>query len=260
MSDFDEILGALPIDDLAAALGVSPDEITEASAAAVPALLGGLQANVADPAGADSLAAALGQHDGSVFGAGLSSIDQRDGSKIVDNIFGGSSSDVAAALGGRTSGGQGLVQRLLPILAPIVLAWLSKKLQQSMGGGAGGAMPAPRSDGSDGGLGGGGLGGGGLGDILGQVLGGGSTAGSGRDTGLPTDMGLPGQESSSTSRPTNDSTPAQTQSQNPMGDILGDILGGALGGAQGGAAGGSAQSGGGSIIDLLGGLLGGGRR
>lgn len=239
MSEFDEILSLLPVEDLAAQLGVSPDEVSQASLAVLPALLGGLQANASDPGGANSLGQALGAHNDSIFGAGLGAIDTDDGAKIVDNIFGPSSPDVAARLGG-SSGGSGLIQKLLPMLAPIVMAWLSKKLQEKMAGSSvDSAEPGPSVD----------------------SAGSGPSAGR-RDSGLPTDMGLPGQ--SSTPRESPRPAPGQSQSdsatapQNPMGDILGDILGGALGGATG--AGGSSGSAGGSIIDILGGLLGGGRR
>ena len=113
------------------------DEATAESAArqAIPALLGGLQANSEDPAGAASLAGALGDHSGDLLegGVDLNQVDTGDGEKIVSNIFGPSSDQVAqtlgGALGGSQAGDQGdLMKRLLPILAPIVLAYLSKKI------------------------------------------------------------------------------------------------------------------------------------
>ena len=52
MSEIDEILNQVPMDQVAAALGVDQSEAEEATRTAIPALLGGMQANAADPAGA----------------------------------------------------------------------------------------------------------------------------------------------------------------------------------------------------------------
>jgi hypothetical protein len=87
-----------------------------------------------------------------------------------------------------------LIQRLLPILAPIVLAYLSKRL-----------MGQRQGTGQE--------------DPLGSILGGGASG-----------------------------------SANPLNDLLNSMLGG---GAAGDA---TAQSSGGSILDVLGDLLGAGRR
>ena len=109
----------IPLDQLAAQLGV--DEATAEAAArqAIPALLGGMQANAADPAGAASLAGAQ---------------------KIVSNIFGPDTGQVAQTLGADVGQQSGLIQKLLPILAPIVLAYLSKRLTGSSQGGSGNVL------------------------------------------------------------------------------------------------------------------------
>ena len=69
-----------------------------------PALLGGLDANAADPAGAASLAEALGQHDPALVegGVDLAQVDPAEGEKIAQHIFGDnrtrwSASSVASA-------------------------------------------------------------------------------------------------------------------------------------------------------------------
>ena len=174
MSAVEEILADLPIGQLASQLGV--DEATAESAArqAIPALLGGLQANSEDPAGAASLAGALGDHSGDLLDGGvdLGQVDTGDGEKIVSNIFGPNSDQVAqtlgGALGGSQAGGQGdLMKRLLPILAPIVLAYLSKKVA----GGKYGDLLGPLIGGAAGGT-----GGNVLTDILGKMLGRGGAA------------------------------------------------------------------------------------
>ena len=145
MSEIDQLLAQVPLAQIAEELGVDEAQAETSSRTALEALLGGLQANASDPAGALSLGQALGGHDGSLLGADLGAIDQQDGQAIVENIFGGNTNDVIAQLGGvRGAGGSGLIAKLLPILAPFVLAWLGKKLRGQ----------------------------GGMGDILGQVLGG----------------------------------------------------------------------------------------
>jgi hypothetical protein len=192
----DDILSEIPMDQLAAQLGVDEATAEEAARQAIPALLGGMQANAEDPAGARSLAGALGDHPGNLIegGVDLDQVDAHDGQKIVGNIFGPNQDQVAQTLGGNLGGQAGeLVRRLLPILAPIVLAYLSKRL-----------MGQRQGSGQD--------------DPLGSILGGGGTG-----------------------------------SSNPLNDLLTSMLGGGPAGAA------SSQSPGGSILDILGGLLGAGR-
>jgi hypothetical protein len=223
MSEIDEILSQVPMDQVAAVLGVDQSEAEEVTRTAIPALLGGMQANAADPDGAASLLNAVEQHDTTALGADLDQIDTQDGERIVHNVFGEQTPEVMARLGGATPGeGSSLIQKLLPIIAPIVMAYLAKKLQGATGGGTAAAADDPM-----GGLGGmlggaGGAGAGGLGDVLGGMLGGGATGSGG-------------------------------SAQGGIGDILGQVLGGA-GGAQTQPG---TPTGQGGIGDLLGGVLGG---
>ena len=183
MSEIEEILSQVPMDQVAAVLGVDRSEAEEVTRTAIPALLGGMQANAADPDGAASLMNAVEQHDTTALGADLDQIDTQDGERIVHNVFGEQTPDVMARLGGATPGeGSSLIQKLLPIIAPIVMAYLAKKLQGATGGGTAAATDDPI-----GGLGGmlggaGGAGAGGLGDVLGgapEVPPGGGATGSG---------------------------------------------------------------------------------
>jgi hypothetical protein len=205
MDTADEILSQIPLDQLAQQLGVDEATAEQAVRQAVPALLGGMQANAQDPGGAASLQAALGEHTANPFeGLDLGSIDTADGEAIVGNVFGDNSEQVINKLGGQ-AGGSGVMAKLLPILAPLVLSWLAGKfLGQGQGQAAPGQASGPvPSGGSAGGLedligsaaGGGGAGGaaGGIGDLLGGLLGG--SGGSGGSS-----------------------------------DVLGDLLGGLLGG------------------------------
>jgi hypothetical protein len=181
MSAADEILSEIPIAQLAAQLGMDEASTERAVRQAVPALIGGMRANAEDPAGAASLQQAIGQHAGDPFaGLDLDQVDTDDGDKIVGHVFGDKREEVVNRLGADTAGG-GIMGKLLPILAPLVMSWLAGKLS-----GAGGAGPA---DAGDGGIGGGlddligGMtgGGGGIGDLLGGLLGGGDAGSSGGD-------------------------------------------------------------------------------
>lgn len=193
MSAVDEILAQIPMSQLAGRLGVDQGTAEQAARQALPALLGGIQANTDDPGGAASFARAVTAHDPSLVegGVDLDQVDEADGDKIVGHVFGARRDDVVHALGApgadaegvggapsAAAGGlvsQDLIGKLLPILAPIVMAWLAKKI-------GGGAADAGGQAGS------GGLGGV-LGDLLGGVLGGQTGGGSGAGPDLGSILG-----------------------------------------------------------------------
>ncbi len=256
MAATDDILGSLPLDQIAQEVGASPAEVQQAAAAAIPALLGGLQANANDAAGASSILGALGQHDTDLLDGGvdLGQVDPVDGAQIASHIFGSNEEQVYSALGGSSAAGSvgsALIKKLIPILAPIVLSYLAKQVLGKVGGGSAGS-----GSGS----------GGGLGDILGSILGGGSaapaddsnSAGSGAPS-LPTrnpDAGPAGEVTTTNPATADHSADSGSRpSAGGLGDILKDVLGSAVGGAT------SSVGGAGGILgDVLGGLLGGGRR
>lgn len=208
MSAVDEILADIPLTQLAGQLGVDESTAESAVRQAIPALLGGLQANAEDPDGAASLAGAISNHDSSLVegGVNLDDIDTADGQKIVNHVFGGNTDQVISTLG-NNAGGQGdLIQKLLPILAPIVLSYLSKQLSGGKYGDILGPLlqGAAQQMGSGAGAGAGAAAGGGLADLLGALLAGGSQA-------VP--------------QATQQTQAAQAPS-NPILDLLGGLLGG----------------------------------
>jgi hypothetical protein len=185
----DEILSQIPMRQLADQLGVDESAAEQAARQALPALLSGMQANATDPRGAASLERALSQHQGFALDQlDLQQIDTADGDQIVGHIFGDKRQDVVNRLGNQGSG-QGLIGRLLPMLAPLVMSWLAGKFlggQRAPTGGS--AASSPSSGGLDDLLPGAGTsGGGGLGDLLGGILGGGDTK-PGSDQGSITDI------------------------------------------------------------------------
>jgi hypothetical protein len=177
MTDIREILEQIPVDQIAGLLGTDRESAQAAVEAAVPTLLAGMQSNAQAPEGAASLESALAQHrDGLVDGGvDASQVDTDDGEKIVSHVFGGQQDQVASQLAGSANlGGIGgdLVRKLLPILAPIVMSYLAKKILggQNAGGGAGDVASRGGSGGDTAGQ----PGGIDLGSILGGILGGGS--------------------------------------------------------------------------------------
>jgi hypothetical protein len=185
VSAVDDILSQIPMARLASQLGVDEGTAEQATRQALPALLGGMEANAQDPKGAASLADALGQHSPALVqgGVNLDEVDTNDGEKIVGHVFGEKKGEVVNRLGAVDGGGgQNLIGKLLPLLAPIVLSYLAGRM-----GGGGGKTSATAARGGGGVedllggllggvLGGGGAkggGGGGIGDILGGLLGGG---------------------------------------------------------------------------------------
>lgn len=228
MADFTDLLARLPIDRIAAALGAERDETYSAASAAIPALLGGMKANAEDPNGAASLMNALRDHQPETDEIpDVDQVDVEDGQKIVRNVFGDNTDAVMNQFSGMGFS-SGLVGRLLPMLAPFVLGWISKNI---LGSGRQQA-PAPQQQSS----------GGGLGDLLGGIF---------------------GKKDEPVAAP----APRQTQQQDlPAGININDILGDMLGGGRSSGAGQAQASplpGGLSLDDLLGGLgglLGGGRR
>lgn len=228
MSALDDILGALPADQISRQVGASPDEVRTAAAAALPALLGGLQANAADPSGADSILEALGQHDDDLLtgGADLSAIDEQDGSAIASHIFGDQQDEVVNRLGGLpavTGSGVGgaLVRKLLPILAPMVLSWLANRVLKGRGGAADGTTSAPADTAPSLPGGSGGSAPGGLEDMLRDVLGSATGAGGTASGGTAPGGTAPGGTAS-----------GGTAGGLDPGSIIGDVLGGILGGGR----------------------------
>lgn len=134
----------------------------------IGAILEGLSKNSQSKRGARSLDRALQKHDGSILedlpGRIGSADATADGEKIISHVFGKNEGAVTQKLADQSGMDLGSIQKLLPMLAPVVMGMLAKK----RGGGSGGA--------DLGGLLGGAAGGIDLGDIAG-MLGGGTGSG-----------------------------------------------------------------------------------
>jgi hypothetical protein len=174
MTEIQELLNQIDVNQVASVLGTDPASAQTAVEAALTTLLAGMHHNAQAPDGAASLQSALGQHQDGLLDGGVdvSQVDAADGEKIVGHVFGGQQDQVAAQLAGTAGlGGVGgdLIRKALPIRAPIVMSYLAKKIF-----GQGGSGQAAQPGGT--GAGGGQAGGIDLGGILGGILGAGAGA------------------------------------------------------------------------------------
>lgn len=138
-----DLLGQLqgqPLADISNQLGLSPSQTENAVSAALPLLLGALGRNASQPQGAEALFGALqrdhaGLDIGSVLGSVLGGGGQ--GGSILGHVLGGRQQNAAQGLGAATGLGQGQASSLLQMLAPLVMAYLAKRMFAGSAGGSG---------------------------------------------------------------------------------------------------------------------------
>ncbi|MEO5534265.1 MAG: DUF937 domain-containing protein [Pseudolysinimonas sp.] len=193
MADLSSLLDQIPIDDIAKQLNIDPGVAEAAVQQIVPGLVAGLHANAMDPKGAASLTKAVSHDRGPVLKA-VKDIDTAEGAKIVKNVYGDKSDQVATKLAASATKASSagdvtgdIIKKILPIVAPIVLAWLASQFLGKKDTGSSSAKDTSSSAG-------------GIGDLLGSLLGG-SSGGS-------------------------------SSSGGGTGDLIGSILGGLLGGGK----------------------------
>lgn len=117
-------------------LGVGQAQAGGAIAAALPMILGAMGRNTGQAGGADELLGALGRDHatgggiGDILGAVLGGQQSRqtDGLGQLGHIFGNQLPRAEAGLGQATGLGNDKAQMLLKILAPIVMAYLAKRM------------------------------------------------------------------------------------------------------------------------------------
>ena len=161
MADLNALLDQIPVDDIARQLGVDEDVAKAAVKQVLPGLVGGLAANANDAKGQETLTNVLKHHNKGIAKS-VKDIDTDDGEKIVRNVFGPNTDKVATKLAGASTKSDvtgDLIKQILPIVAPIVLAWLAN---QFLGGKTESEAPAPKpkEESSSGGI----------GDLLGDLL------------------------------------------------------------------------------------------
>ena len=160
MAGLDDLFAQIPTNDIARKLGVDEGEVNNAVQLLVPVLVGGLRQNAQDPDHANDIESAASDHAARGLldtGVSVEQVDEVEGQQAIAKIFGGNdTSQLAAALSGSGAGDSDLLQKLLPILAPIVLAYIGKQMAQK------GGSESAREQAS----------GGALNDVLGSILGG----------------------------------------------------------------------------------------
>ncbi len=143
---FSQLEGA-PLQQIAQQLGVGRTQAAGAVSAALPLLMGALGRNASQPQGAEALFGAL-QRDhagapdlGGLLGMVLGGAQTRqtDGAGMLGHIFGGQQDRAEQHLGEATGLGGDRAGQLMKILAPIVLAYLAKRMFSGNDGGGGAA-------------------------------------------------------------------------------------------------------------------------
>ena len=121
-------------DQIAQRIGADPRTTQKAIGAALPAILAAMNRNTNSAQGAGALASALERdHDGSLldnlggFLGGQLSGKQTDGGGILGHILGGQRPTVEQGVAKASGLDMGTVAKLLPILAPIVMAALGRQ-------------------------------------------------------------------------------------------------------------------------------------
>lgn len=181
MAGLDDLINQIPVADIASKLGADQGEVNQAIQTLVPTLLGTLQENVQaddiDSSHLESVIVADEHAEVLEGGINVDQIDEGQGNQLVASLFGGNDTNqVASALSGAGAPGGDLIKRLLPMLAPIVLAYVGKQLSQR-GAGAGAGAQAQAAPG------------GGIGDVLGSILGGATGGGAAANNPLGSILG-----------------------------------------------------------------------
>jgi hypothetical protein len=160
MAGLDDLYAQIPTSEIANKLGADKGDVDNAIQTLVPVLLGGLQHNSQDPEHASKIESAANSQAARGLldaGGGVEQVDESYGHQAVATLFGGNDTDqVAAALAKGGAGNSDLLKQLLPVVLPIVLAYIGKQLSP------GGAAPQQGEASA----------GGGLGEVLGSILGG----------------------------------------------------------------------------------------
>ncbi|MBP6749643.1 MAG: DUF937 domain-containing protein [Xanthomonadaceae bacterium] len=143
---FAQLEGA-PLQQISQQLGIGRTQAAGAVSAALPLLIGALGKNTSQPQGAEALFGAL-QRDHAGGGGDLAGLlgmvlggaqsRQTDGAGMLGHIFGGQQNRAEQHLGEATGLGGDRAGQLMKILAPIVLAYLAKRMFSGGADGSGG--------------------------------------------------------------------------------------------------------------------------
>lgn len=135
----DELLGSLGGEEGLGSLlsgltgGGDAKELGGVAKGSLGAILGGLAQNASNEEGAGALFDAIkNKHDGSALDdtTGFGGTDQvEDGKKILGHVFGDKQETVTNKLAESSGMDMGMIAKILPALAPVVMGFLGKKAQ-----------------------------------------------------------------------------------------------------------------------------------
>ena len=144
------------VGQIAGLLGASNDDTGKAIAAALPMLVGSLAGSSQQSGQANALFGALSNdHDGSILdmlgpllsGGYASRALGSDGARVLGHLFGNKQNAVEGAVAKSAGLDAGIIQKLLPILAPIVMGYLGRRMSSGGldAGGLGGLLGGERA-------------------------------------------------------------------------------------------------------------------
>ena len=127
------------VKELSKSTGADTDKMQEAVKLGIPSLVQAMGKNAKSSQGASSLAKALDDHKddkGDSIGDFLKSVGTKDGSKMLDHIFGSNNKKVQNNLSKQTGLKQDQVSAMMVQLAPLIIGMLAKqKLSKNVGAG-----------------------------------------------------------------------------------------------------------------------------
>jgi len=150
MNILDAILGAQGGDtpqQLGRQFGLDESQVSSALSALVPAVAAGFQQNMSSPQGLDGLLSALGGGQHQRYVDDFTTLNHpdttADGNGILGHIFGSKdmSRQVASRAAAQTGISEGVLKRMLPVVAAMAMGAMSKNMTTSQAP-ATGARPA----------------------------------------------------------------------------------------------------------------------
>lgn len=121
------------LNQLGQSVGANPNQVQQLMQLGLPTLTQALAQNASTPAGAQSLANALDQHQNEPvdnLASFFQNVDTADGAKILQHVFGGSTAQVQSNLAQQTGLQTNQVSGLLAQLAPLLLGVLGKQKKE----------------------------------------------------------------------------------------------------------------------------------
>jgi hypothetical protein len=128
------LLGSQNLEKLTSQIGGTEGQVKNGLEAALPAILAALNKNTGTEKGAEALNNALEKHDGSILNnlsGYLSNPDLKDGTGILNHLFGNQTTNVANAISQSSGLDTNGSMKMLQMLAPVVLGALGQQKKEN---------------------------------------------------------------------------------------------------------------------------------